>query len=316
VASQVEAVEGGAGVVRGGEAMAVALLAFTVVVWGCTPRVTAEAAPFSDPVMLTSLRAAPTAIALLIALPLLRYRLPSTRSEWAWASVSGLLMVTWFLFAFTESVIKIGPGIAIVLMSTSPFFIAIAGRVLFGRRITPVMLLGMLVGFAGVILVASTQIDASGDAGDMMIGMALAISAAIAWAAGTMIVSEQITRRPDTDLIGLTTGQYIVGGAVLLVLAFLIEGPDAAQWSEGTLWLATAFIAIIGSAVATVTYFGSLRWLDPASVTTWLFLSPVVSVVLEIVLGNMPDVVVLLGMLVTIAGVAIVSAAPRFAARR
>jgi probable blue pigment (indigoidine) exporter len=316
VASQVEAVEGGAGVVRGGEAMAVALLAFTVVVWGCTPRVTAEAAPFSDPVMLTSLRAAPTAIALLIALPLLRYRLPSTRSEWAWASVSGLLMVTWFLFAFTESVIKIGPGIAIVLMSTSPFFIAIAGRVLFGRRITPVMLLGMLVGFAGVILVASTQIDASGDAGDMMIGMALAISAAIAWAAGTMIVSEQITRRPDTDLIGLTTGQYIVGGAVLLVLAFLIEGPDAAQWSEGTLWLATAFIAIIGSAVATVTYFGSLRWLDPASVTTWLFLSPVVSVVLEIVLGNMPDVVVLLGMLVTIAGVAIVSAAPRFASRR
>jgi probable blue pigment (indigoidine) exporter len=316
VASQVEAVEGGAGVVRGGEAMAVALLAFTVVVWGCTPRVTAEAAPFSDPVMLTSLRAAPTAIALLIALPLLRYRLPSTRSEWAWASVSGLLMVTWFLFAFTESVIKIGPGIAIVLMSTSPFFIAIAGRVLFGRRITPVMLLGMLVGFAGVILVASTQIDASGDAGDMMIGMALAISAAIAWAAGTMIVSEQITRRPDTDLIGLTTGQYIVGGAVLLVLALLIEGPDAAQWSEGTLWLATAFIAIIGSAVATVTYFGSLRWLDPASVTTWLFLSPVVSVVLEIVLGNMPDVVVLLGMLVTIAGVAIVSAAPRFASRR
>jgi probable blue pigment (indigoidine) exporter len=316
VASQVEAVEGGGSVVRGGEAMAVALLAFTVVVWGCTPRVTAEAAPFSDPVMLTSLRAAPTAIALLIALPLLRYRLPSTRSEWAWASVSGLLMVTWFLFAFTESVIKIGPGIAIVLMSTSPFFIAIAGRVLFGRRITPVMLLGMLVGFAGVILVASTQIDASGDAGDMMIGMALAISAAIAWAAGTMIVSEQITRRPDTDLIGLTTGQYIVGGAVLLVLAFLIEGPDAAQWSEGTLWLATAFIAIIGSAVATVTYFGSLRWLDPASVTTWLFLSPVVSVVLEIVLGNMPDVVVLLGMLVTIAGVAIVSAAPRFASRR
>jgi drug/metabolite transporter (DMT)-like permease len=315
VATQVEAVEGGS-TVRGGEALAVALLAFTVVVWGCTPRVTAEAAPFSDPVMLTSLRAAPTAIALLIALPLLRYRLPATRSEWAWASVSGLLMVTWFLFAFTESVIKIGPGIAIVLMSTSPFFIAIAERVLFGRRITPLMLLGMLVGFAGVILVASVQIDASGDAGDMLIGMALAISAAVAWAAGTMIVAEQITRRPDTDLIGLTTGQYVVGGAVLLVLAFFIEGTDAAQWSEGTLWLATAFIAIIGSAVATVTYFGSLRWLDPASVTTWLFLSPVVSVVLELLLGNAPDAVVLLGMLVTIAGVAIVSVAPRFAAAR
>jgi probable blue pigment (indigoidine) exporter len=314
VASQVEVVEGGA--VRGGEALAIGLLAFTVITWGCTPRVTAEAVPYADPVTLTSLRAAPTAIALLVALPLLRYRLPSTRSEWGWAALSGLLMVTWFLFAFTESVGRIGPGIAIVLMSTSPFFIAIAERGLFGRRITPVALVGMIVGFAGVILVASAQIDASGDAGDMIIGMALAISAAIAWAAGTMIVAEQITRRPDTDLIGLTTGQYIVGGAVLVVLALLIEGTGAAQWSEGTLWLAIAFIAIIGSAVATVTYFGSLRWLDPTAVTTWLFLSPVVTVLLELILGNAPEAVVLVGMIVTIAGVAIVSAAPRLAARR
>src|SRR3954471_12942534 len=239
--------------VRGGEALAAGLLAFTVIVWGCTGRVTAEATPSADPVILTALRAAPTAIVLLLALPLLRYRLPATRSEWAWTSVSGLLMVTWFLFAFTESVRRIGPGIAIVLMSTSPFFIAIAERYLFGRRITRLMLLGMIVGFAGVILVASAQIDASGDAGDMAIGMGLAISAAIAWAAGTMIVKAQIDRKPDTDLVGLTTGQYVVGGAVLLVLALLVDGTGGAEWSSGTLWLAVAFISIVGSALATIT---------------------------------------------------------------
>jgi probable blue pigment (indigoidine) exporter len=313
VAGQAEIVEGG-GAVRRGEALAISLLAFTVVTWGCTPRVTAEAVPYAEPLVLTSLRAAPTAIALLIALPLLRYRLPATRAEWAWTSVSGLLMVTWFLAAFTESVIRAGPGIAIVLMSTSPFFIAIAERWLFRRRITPLMLAGMLIGFGGVVLVASGQIDASGDAGDMALGMGLAISAAIAWAAGTMIVKEQITRRPDTDLIGLTAGQYVVGGAVLLVLALLIEGTGAAEWSELGLWVPVAFVSIVGSAIATVTYFGSLRWLDPARVTSWLFLAPVVSVLLELVLGNTPEAVVLLGMVVTIAGVAVVSAAPRIAA--
>jgi drug/metabolite transporter (DMT)-like permease len=77
-----------------------------------------------------------------------------------------------------------------------------------------------------------------------------------------------------------------------------------------------AFISVIGSAVATITYFSSLRWLDPASVTSWLFLAPVVTVLLELVLGNAPTVVVLLGMIVTIVGVAIVSAAPRIAATR
>jgi probable blue pigment (indigoidine) exporter len=313
VTSGVEVV-GGSGEVRRGEALAISMLAFTVVVWGCTARVTAEAAPYAEPLMLTSLRAAPTAVALLVALPLLRYRLPATRAEWAWTSVSGLLMVTWFLAAFTESVIKVGPGIAIVLMSTSPFWIALTERVLWGRHITPLQLAGTLVGFGGMVLVVSTQIDASGDAGDMAIGMALAVSASIAWAAGTLIVKEQITRRPETDLIGLTAGQYIVGGVVLLALAFAIEGTGAARWSETSLWVPVAFVSIIGSAIATVTYFGSLRWLDPASVTSWLFLSPVVAVLLELVLGNAPDAIVLVGMVVTIAGVAIDSAAPRTAA--
>jgi len=310
LASPVEVVGESAGL-RRGDAFAIALLTFTVIVWGCTPRVTAEAAPYADPIMLTSLRAAPTALVLLLALPLLHYRLPRDRAEWAWTSVSGLLMVTWFLFAFTESVIRIGPGIAIVLISTSPFVIVIAERGLLGRRITPLALGGMALGFAGVILVVSGQLDSGADASDMIIGVTLAISAAIAWAAGTLIVAEQITRRPDTDLIGLTTGQYIVGGAVLIVLALLIEGPGAADWGETGLWVPVAFISVVGSAIATVTYFGSLRWLDPTSVTTWLFLTPVVAVALELVLGNAPSALVLLGMLVTIAGVAIVSAAPR-----
>lgn len=310
MAGGVEVVEGTRGV-RRGEALGIAMLAFSVVTWGLTPRVTAEATPYADPLILTSLRAAPTAIVLLLVLPILRYRLPDNRADWIRTAASGLLMVTWFLFAFTESVGKVGPGIAIVLMSTSPFFIATAERYLMGKRLTPLMLAGMVIGFGGMVLVVSSQIDATGGTRDMFVGMALAISAAVAWAAGTLIVADQIRRRPDTDLVGVTTGQYVIGGVVLLGLALAIEGPGGAQWSSGTLWLATAFISIVGSAIATITYFTSLRWLDPAAVTTWLFLSPVVAVLLEIVLGNTPEPIVLVGMLVTIVGVGIVSAAPQ-----
>jgi len=116
---------------------------------------------------------------------------------------------------------------------------------------------------------------------------------------------------PETDLVGLTTGQYVIGGSVLLVLAFAIEGPGAADWDSTTLWLVVAFISIVASALATIAYFSSLRWLDPAAATTWMFLSPVVAVLLEVVLGNVPSGLVLLGMAITIAGVAVVSAAPR-----
>jgi drug/metabolite transporter (DMT)-like permease len=283
MAAGVEVAETRGGIGRA-EAAAIAMLAFAIVVWGGIGRVLAEASPFAEPLTLTMLRAVPTAIALLIALPFLRYRLPATRSAWTWTAVSGLLMVTWFLGAFTESLVRVGPGIAIVLLSTSPFFIAIADRTVFGRRIAPLALVGMVVGLGGMVLVVSSQIDASGNAGEMALGMALAVSAAIAWAAGTIMVKEMITRRPETDLIGLTAGQYIVGGAVLLVLTLAIDGTGSAEWSSGTLWLCVAFISLIGSAAATVAYFGSLRRLDPAKVTSWMFLSPVVTVLLELVL--------------------------------
>jgi probable blue pigment (indigoidine) exporter len=307
----VEVVHGAGAVRRRAEATGIGMLAFAVIVWGCVGRVIAEGSSHADPLMLTGLRAAPAALVLLIALPLLRHRLPSTRDEWIRTAISGLLMVTWFLYGLTESVAKAGPGTAIVLLSTSPFFIILAERYVYGKRVTRAMLLGMVIGFGGIVLIVSGQLGSSGDTGDKLVGMALAISAAIAWSIGTLIVADQITRDPETDLVGLTTGQYIIGGSVLLVLAFAIEGPGAADWDSTTLWLVVAFISIVASALATVAYFSSLRWLDPAAVTTWMFLSPVVAVLLEVVLGNVPTVLVLLGMAITIAGVAVVSAAPR-----
>ena len=87
------------------------------------------------------------------------------------------------------------------------------------------------------------------------------------------------------------------------------EGRHGAQWSSGVLWLAVAFISIVGSAVATLAYFGSLRRLSATRVTAWGFLSPVIAVLLEIALGHTPPPKVLVGMAVTIVGVVVVTTA-------
>ena len=311
MAGGVEVVQGAGAVRRRAEATGIGMVAFAVIVWGCVGRVIAEGSPHADPLMLTGLRAAPAAIVLLLALPLLRHRLPSTRDVWIRTAISGLLMVTWFLYGLTESVAKAGPGTAIVLLSTSPFFIILAERYVYGKRVTKAMLLGMVIGFGGIVLIVSgaarrvprRRRDARRHGAGDLRGVRLVH--------GTLIVADQINRDPETDLVGLTTGQYMIGGSVLLVLAFAIEGPGAADWDSTTLWLVVAFISIVASALATIAYFISLRWLDPAAVTTWMFLSPVVAVLLEVVLGNVPSALTLLGMAITIAGVAVVSAAPR-----
>jgi len=285
------------------------MLALAVVVWGITPRITAVAGPHTDPLLLTTLRSLPTALFLLAALPILRYRMPHSRAVWGWTAVSGLMMVTIFLGGFTEAIIRAGPGIASVLGSTPPFFVALLGRIFLGDRVAPRTVVGLLVGFAGIVLMASSQLSSGNDAGDTALGMAFAIGASLGWAVGTLLVKELLQRHPETDLIGLTTGQYIVGGLALLVLALPIEGTGGTDWSSSDLWLSIAFISIVGSAIATIAYFGALRRLSATTVTAWLFLAPVVTVLLEIVLGHMPKPLVLAGMAITVAGVAIVNTA-------
>ena len=292
------------------------LLAFAVVVWGCTPRVTAVAGPHAEPLTLTMLRAVPTAVVLLICLPLLRVRLPRDREAWLWTGVSGLLMVTVFLGGFTEAIIHAGPGNAIVLATTAPFWVVMLGRIFLGQRAPRQAIAGLVLGFSGVVLIVSSQLGGDAGGGELAAGMGFALAAALGWAVGTLVVKQLMTRRPDTDAVGLTTGQYLVGGAALLVISAVAEGRGGAEWSSGTLWLAVAFISVIGSAVATLAYFGSLRWLSATRVTAWGFLSPVIAVLLEIALGHVPDPKVLAGMAVTIVGVIVVTTASSLPAPR
>jgi drug/metabolite transporter (DMT)-like permease len=126
-----------------------------------------------------------------------------------------------------------------------------------------------------------------------------------------LCVKELVVRHPDVDLIGVTAGQYVVGGAALFLLSSTIEGFGVTDWSSGELWLSVAFVSIVGCALATIAYFFALRQMSATTATAWSFLSPVVAVLLEIALGNTPRPVVLVGMAVTIGGVAIVNAAPQ-----
>jgi drug/metabolite transporter (DMT)-like permease len=77
------------------------------------------------------------------------------------------------------------------------------------------------------------------------------------------------------------------------------------------LWVSVAFVSVVGCALATIAYFFALRAMSATTATAWSFLSPVVAVLLEIALGHAPRAIVLFGMVITIAGVAIVNTAPQ-----
>jgi drug/metabolite transporter (DMT)-like permease len=289
------------------EAVATALVLCTVAIWGATPQVTSVGAEYAHPFTLTMLRALPTGLLLAAAMPVLGFRLPADRNAWLWTAASGLLMVGVFLGGFTEGVSRAGPGPAIVMSSTSPLWVAVFSRLLYGEQIPLRRVVGLVLGFAGVLLVFSSQLGSSSGTANTVIGLCFALSAAVGWAVGTLLVKELLTRRPDTDLLGVVAGQYLFGGAVLLVVSFTVEGTGGAHWSATNLWLSIAYIAIVASAIATVLYFAALRVISATRVTAWSFLTPVVAILIGIGLGTVPKPMVFVGMAVTVAGVFVVN---------
>jgi drug/metabolite transporter (DMT)-like permease len=291
-------------------AAAAALLAVAVAFWGGSFRATAAATEHTSGLVLSALRALPAALILVVAVPLAGSRLPRGRL-WIWAAVTGLLGVTLFFYGLSEATALAGPGNAAVLANTPPFFVLVLGWLFLDERITPAALVGLAVGFGGVVIMVSSQLGGDRGTKDLVLGMALALAAAAGWGVTTLQVKWLAEREPDLDVLGLTAGQFVVGGAVLGVLAFAVDGTGGTDWGSGSLWAALAWLAVGASAVAYFAFFAALKRATATAVSTSLFLVPVVAVLVEAVRGNPPGAVVGIGMALAVAGVALVMFAPQ-----
>ena len=287
-----------------------ALLALPVGFWGGGYTATSIATDHTSGLMLAGLRTLPTLAVLPLAL-LLGARLPKGRDAVVSAVVSGLLVVTVFFIGISEGTHFAGAANAAVLISAAPLWVALLARLFLGERVRPAALAGLLLGFAGIVLMVSRQLGGSHRAGDFALGIGLALIAGIAWAAGTMIVRRQAVRDPKLDFVGLTIAQYLAGSPILIIVAFAVKGTGGTDWGSGDLWGGTLWLALGSSALATVAFFMSLRWLDAAQTASAQFLVPVVAVIIELVRGHAPGGLVLVGMALAIAGVALVVAGER-----
>ena len=229
---------------------------------------------------------------------------------WFWAFVTSMLMVVLFLEGLSEGTARAGAANASVLANTTPFFVLILGWIFLKTKTNWLGIVGLLTGFAGVVLMVSSQLGGGRDTGDFVLGLVLALLGAAGWGIGTLIMKWLIKQDPKIDLVGFTAAQFLIGAVVLLALAFGIDGASGTDWGSGELWISLAYLAFLASALATLAFFGALRRMDVTIASAFLFLVPAGAILIEIGFGNAPDAVVLIGMVLAIAGVALVNFAP------
>jgi drug/metabolite transporter (DMT)-like permease len=147
-------------------------------------------------------------------------------------------------------------GITALLIALMPAWVAVLGRVFFGERLPAVVIVGIVVGLAGVaILVAPTGGNLSLDPG----GLAAVLLSPISWATGSLYATHR-ARQPGRPLVA--TGLQMLGGALALTVASLATGELArfspTAVSSNSAW-ALAYLVVVGSLVAYTTYVWLLR---------------------------------------------------------
>lgn len=211
-----------------------------------------------------------------------------TRRQWASTAIIGILLLLGGngLLSWAEQVIP--SGIAAVIIGSIPIFLVIAEAIR-PNGIIPTWraVIGLMIGFAGIFLLAGpSEISGSGLELDPW-GVAALLTACVLWAAGS--IYSKTADLPKSSL--MTTGsEMLMGSLGLFVVSFLTgewHGWNPMEVSSRSL-MGMAYLITIGSLVG----FGSYIWLlqnAPISlVATYAYVNPVVAVLLGYWLGDEP----------------------------
>lgn len=243
--------------------------------------------------------------AILVSFFLLRgYQLPS------WEilkkiSVQGLLLLCIANGALSWSLEYIGSGVAAIIAALVPLFIALFTLWLYSRaKITRVMLIGLIVGFAGVVTIFYDYIGQIGNR-SFAFGVGLALLSTLTWSFGTVYTSKQ---KLPVDILFNVGLQMLVAGIVLLVIcAFTgkyINLVNAGSAAVGSLLYLVAF----GSLLAYSAFVFAVSKLPPTLVSVYAYINPVVAIGLGwLLLHEKLNATMLLGTFITLTGVFLVN---------
>lgn len=274
-----------------------------VVAWGSCFVLVAWGVRDAPVLWFAALRALVAAAALLVA-AILTSRpaemFPRTAQAWGLIAVLALMNVVVAFGAMFASITGTTTGVAAILSNATPLLVVLPAWWLFGERPSPVEIAGVAIGFGGLLIVAA---PAGGGR-----GAALALAAAVGIAVGALLAREL----SGVDLVMLGAAQFLLGGAVLAVAAFVEEGPPTVITWSARFTVALAILALASTALPYLLWFRELRRAALTSVTAWTLLVPVVGVVVGIVvLGERLTLATSVGDAVVVAGLALVARAGR-----
>ena len=212
--------------------------------------------------------------------------------------VIGVLWFGLYNVALNAGELRVDAGTAAMLVQLSPILVALLAAAFLGERATLALGVGLVVAFAGVVLIAtSTAEDTTRD----FVGVALCLVAAAAYAVSLVVQKPLVSRLPA---IQVTWTACAIGTlACLPFVGDLVSEVQAASASD-IAWI--VYLGLFPTAVAFTTYAFALSHMSAGNLSVTTYLVPPITVLMSwLVLSEAPPAMAYVGGALCLVGVAI-----------
>ncbi len=248
------------------------VLAFAVLVvfWGSAFSVVKVGLEYSPPMIFAGLRTLIGGLVILLV-AVVWGGSPHLRRDWPVFLLLAAFNVVFFFGFQTLAILYLPSGTAAVLEYLQPMLVGLLAWMILGESLSLAKIVGLILGFSGIVAVSSGSIFGSIPPAGVVFGAGSAFS----WALGTVFFKRYEARISTMWAVAIP---FVIGGMVLTLFGFAIE-----SWSEvsptATLFASLSYVSLVEIALAWLIWFALVRTGEASRVAVYVFLVPLVSIV-------------------------------------
>lgn len=246
------------------------------VIWGSTYLLNKMAVTELPPFMLASIRFITAGILIFIICKIMKISLAISKKQFLNCVVAGLLFLAFGNGIVVWALRYVDTGFAALEISAQPLVVLILMRIIDGKKIKPMSMVGIVLGIIGIYLLVSQKQVINQE--NSVLGMGMIFLALVGWAYGSLFVGK--ADLPSNHFVN--TGYQMFTGGILLFLGSMAFGET---WTSPAVWstptqLAMILLILFGSIVAFTSFNYLLKTVSPEKVSTSTYVNPLIALLL------------------------------------
>jgi drug/metabolite transporter (DMT)-like permease len=234
-------------------------------IWGASFLFMRVAVPEFGAVPLIAARVAIASMFLLVVLAR-RGGLPQLYSNAARLTFLGAVNTAIPFSLFAYAVLSITAGFASVLNATAPLFGALVAFIWLRDRPAPARIIGLIIGFAGVLVLVWGRLSAADEGGG--VAVLAGLTSAVLYGISANYAKKRLG---NVDPFVIATGSLVAATVLLMPLAILYWPPSPPGRVS---WVSAVLLGIICTGIAYVLYFRLLSRIGPQKTLGVTYLIP------------------------------------------